>query len=230
MFLNNKEEFYRGAYQAIPIVLGYFAIGAPFGILAAKGGLPLWASLSLSLFVFAGSAQFVALQLLASFAGWLPICLATFLLNLRHFLMSISLGSSLPNLRTPFLAFFAHLITDETYAVNIGKVKSDEYLHPWNALGTSFISFLSWVAATGMGHIAGNLIPVDLKYIEGALPIMFISLLGLQLREIKHWIFSFISICLTFLFILTIVGKWPFLLAAIIIPTLGTIYEFWRTK
>ncbi|MBI3016678.1 MAG: AzlC family ABC transporter permease [Deltaproteobacteria bacterium] len=215
----------KGTYQAFPIVMGYFAIGIPFGILAVKGGLSLWAAIALSLCVYAGSAQFVALQLLASAAGFFPIYVATFLLNLRHFLMATSLGSALPNMRTPFLTLFAHLITDESYAINIGKVKLDEYLNPWNALGTSVTAFLTWNIATGIGYLAGSQIRVDFKYIEGALPVMFIALLGLQLKERKHWIFSGFSSLLTFLFMLLLPSKWPFLLTAILIPSAIVFYE-----
>ena len=220
--------FLNGLFQAFPIVIGYLAIGTPFGLIATKMGIPIWAVLLMSVMVYAGSAQFVAVQLILAGSNILSIVLATLILNLRHALMCISLGSSLPKLKLPFLLLFSHTVTDESYGVNMAKIKEEEYLNPMNALGTNLMAYFSWILATLLGAYIGALVPIDLKYLAGALPIMFVALMSTQLKDRKHVLFALLAAVLTLLLMSVLPGKWPFLLTAIGVPTIATFYELQR--
>lgn len=227
-FEHKKHEFTSGTMMALPIVVGYIAIGIPFGILAVKNNLPIWSVGLMSLFIFAGSSQFVAVSLMGVGSGIWPIVSATFLLNLRHFLMGMSLGDALPKIRPLLAAYLSQSITDETYGVNIIKTRDSAIIPPMNMLGTNVVAHASWVLATIIGAWLGNVIPIDSKYTSGALPIMFAVLLALQLKNLKHFVLAAMAIAFTVLFIQMFSGNWPFLVTALVVPTLATIYEVIR--
>ena len=82
----------RGAAGAAPIVMGYIPIGFAFGVLAAEAGIDLVGAAAMSVFVFAGSAQFIAIGLMASGCSIAALGMTVFLVNLRHLLMSAALA------------------------------------------------------------------------------------------------------------------------------------------
>ena len=80
----------QGLMAAWPICLGYIPIGLAFGVLAQKAGLSVLEIGSMSIFVFAGSSQFIAVSMLSTGAGAASIIVTTFMVNLRHLLMSLA--------------------------------------------------------------------------------------------------------------------------------------------
>ena len=86
-----KSEFWAGARDILPLVVGAIPFGIIFGTLATTSGLSVGATLAMSAFVFAGSSQFIAVGLVAAKTGWLLIVLTTFVVNLRHLLYAVSL-------------------------------------------------------------------------------------------------------------------------------------------
>ncbi|MBN1499274.1 MAG: AzlC family ABC transporter permease [Spirochaetes bacterium] len=171
----NSANIKEGFKNAIPIMSGYFPIAAAYGLLAASQGISFLETVSMSLIVFAGAAQFIAVQMLSADAAFNSIASTVFLMNLRHFLMSASVKSKMGHVskfKFPFIAFF---VTDETFAVSSSKqtrIESD-YM-----LSLQIPSYLSWVAGSAAGYAAGNFIPEILINCMGiALYAMFIALL-----------------------------------------------------
>ncbi len=220
---NHSNPFVRGLLAAVPIVVGYLALGIPYGILGVKIGVPPWALVLMSVFILAGSAQFVALQLISAGAGVAPIILAGFVLNLRHLFMAMSLGSALPKVNIPFLTYLAHSITDESYGVNIVKIDGGKQLDPMDMFGTNLVTHASWVLATLLGAYIGNKLPVDVKIASAALPIMFAVLLALQMKGAAHVICAAAAAALTVVLMFWLPGNWSFIAAAVIVPTAATI-------
>ena len=102
-----REKFTQGGAAAWPICLGYLPIGLAFGVLAQKAGLsPLQVAL-MSIFVFAGSSQFIAVSMLSAGASLAAIVATTFMVNLRHLLMSSSLAAKLGKKNRWKLSLFA---------------------------------------------------------------------------------------------------------------------------
>lgn len=170
-------ECWRGVRRAIPIVLGYIPIGFAYGVLAGKSGLSDTNTLLMSLIVFAGSAQFIAVGLFASGTGPAAVILTTFVVNLRHMLMAASLAPSLAGWKKRYLVFFSYELTDETFALHSAASSklSDCRLE---ALSLNMTAQTSWVLGTILGIVASGLIgdvkPLGLDY---ALAAMFIGLL-----------------------------------------------------
>ncbi len=83
-----QRPWLQGMVQAVPIVLGYIPVGFAYGVLAQKAGLSAFNTLLMSIIVYAGSAQLIAVGLVSSGLAPLSIIITTFIVNLRHMLMS----------------------------------------------------------------------------------------------------------------------------------------------
>lgn len=206
--------------QSIPAMIIYVAYGIPFGVLATSAGLPPWASVAMSFFVLAGTAQFMALQLLAIGSGCLEIMLATFLINFRHFFFSSTLATKIERLPISWLTFLAHVNTDETFGINMAKSRDKLPLETAFVMITGIMLHLTWTVSTLAGVYLGSALPnVDL--LTALLPIFFAILLGLQLHNRFDVILAIAAGGLTYLLMQWIPGNSPFLITAIVVPALG---------
>lgn len=179
--MNRKKAFLLGCKAGFPIAFGYFSISITFGVLAVQSGLHSLEATAMSIFVFAGASQFIAISLVAS-AGWLEIILATFILNLRHLLMSTTIARSIKTTRLK-AAILSFGLTDETFVVaTIGKEK--EKIEESYFLGIALTAYLSWVLGTFIGGSFGDFIPASLTNSMGiALYAMFIALLTPAIKQ-----------------------------------------------
>lgn len=174
-----------GARAALPICLGYLPIGVAFGVLAQKAGLAPWQVAAMSVLVFAGSSQFIAVALLQEGAAVAAIVATTLVVNLRHLLMSSALSVPLQGRSRSFLALFAYGVTDESFAVNTARFRAGG----WDgnrALAVNHTANLCWVLSTLVGAQVGQVIPPRAFGVDYALPAMFLALLVLQLRSRLH--------------------------------------------
>ena len=103
---------------AIPVMLGYVPVGFAYGMLAANAGLTTLETLLMSVLVFAGSAQLMAVGMFAQGINPLSIIATTFIVNLRHLLMSASLSTYHGGLARRRSGGFCYELTDETFAVH----------------------------------------------------------------------------------------------------------------
>src|SRR5699024_4834733 len=103
-------------YAGIPVAIGYIPIAIAYGALGVASGLTWWHTVLMSFLVYAGAAQFMAVGMLAAGAGALQIVIATFVLNFRHIIMSLSLFDHLRSFALPRRVAAALGITDETFA------------------------------------------------------------------------------------------------------------------
>lgn len=226
----NLRAFRQGIKGATPVVLGYVPIGLAFGVLAAQAGLNAWEVFFMSLLVYAGSSQFIAVGMIATGASLGAIVLTTFLVNSRHFLMSASMVPYLKNFETNLLALIGFGITDETYAVAMGHV-ADGQKPPGFFLGLNLTSQLTWIVSTVLGNLAGNVIPDPRLFgLHFALPAMFIGLLVIQMRERLSILIALVAIILSLMFKKIIPGNWNVILAGVITATIGVVIEQWKSK
>ncbi|CCO23533.1 AzlC family protein [Maridesulfovibrio hydrothermalis AM13 = DSM 14728] len=226
----NKHNtvFMSALKQALPIVLGYLPVGFAYGVLARKAGLSIDNTVIMSLIVFAGSAQFIAVGLLASGASALSVIITTFIVNLRHLLMSAALSPYLKKWSRPELAAFTFQLTDESFAVHSTRFsngdtsKSETYL-------INCIAHAAWVGGTVLGIFSSTLItdvkPMGLDY---ALPAMFIALLIFQIKDRSHVAVGLITGLLSTALALGGAGQWNVIIATLIGATLGAAISWTR--
>jgi predicted branched-subunit amino acid permease len=123
-----STEFLAGVKAELPILLGVAPFGMIYGALAIAAGLPASMAQAMSAIVFAGSAQFIAAQLIGGGAPALVLFLTTFVVNIRHMLYSASIAPYLRPLRPGWKWLLAYLLTDEAYAVAILHYQQTENL------------------------------------------------------------------------------------------------------
>ncbi|SFA43662.1 4-azaleucine resistance probable transporter AzlC [Anoxybacillus pushchinoensis] len=167
--------FRHGIKSGVAIAIGYAPVALTFGLLAKSTGLSLMDTTLMSMIVFAGAAQYISLNLLSLGTGPFEIILTTFILNIRHFLMSASLNEKAENDSLWKKALYAFGITDETFSVASMKqgTVSASYM-----FGLIFISYSSWVINSAIGHIVGAYLPESVQVsLSVALYAMFVGLL-----------------------------------------------------
>ena len=152
-----RRELVSGVRDTVPLLLSAAPFGVVFGALGVSSGLSGPAVIGMSLFVFAGSSQFVAAGLVAQGASVPLIVLTTFVVNLRHALYATSLGPYLRRLPRRWLLPLAFWLTDETYAVTLRRYQEfpDAPHRHWYQLGSSVAMYLNWQAWTVIGLLAG---------------------------------------------------------------------------
>jgi len=217
-----RSPLYRAALAAAwPICLGYIPIGLALGVLAQKAGLSPLATGFMSVMVFAGGSQFIAVAMLAAGATPVAIILTTFMVNLRHLLMSAALAQYLTECRRSFLALFAYGITDESFAVNLGRFRDAGSWSPLQALTLNQLANAVWVGSTVAGALVGQLIPAQAFGIDYALTAMFLCLLVYQLRSRLHLFTALLAGAISLAAYLAFPGNAYIIVAAVSATTLG---------
>lgn len=125
----------------------------------------------MSVLVFAGSAQFICVAMLVAGASTPAIIFTTFVVNLRHTLMSSALAVYLSGVKRSFLAFFAYGITDESFAVNMTRFRTGNWDRN-RALVTNQLANIVWIIATVTGALLGQFVPQGAFGIDFALTAM----------------------------------------------------------
>jgi 4-azaleucine resistance transporter AzlC len=210
---------------AWPICIGYVPIGLAFGVLAQKVGLSLPEIGLMSLLVFAGSSQFIAVSMLNAGSAVLPIVLTTFVVNLRHLLMSSSLAVYLHPLGKAWASLFAYGVTDESFAVNLTKFRLGGW-HWRQALLLNHIANAAWVGSSFLGGVTGQFIPAGAFGIDYALVAMFLCLLVFQLRGGVYAVTAALAGTLAVVLALLLPGNLHVIVASVVAATLG----FWSRR
>lgn len=210
----------EGVRAAWPICMAYFPLGMALGVLAQKAGFSPAEIGMMSILVFAGSSQFVAVSMISGGAEVLAIALTTFMINLRHVLMSSSLSVFFKGASPAFLSLFAYGVTDESFAINIMKFRKGTW-DRWNALAVNQCTNAAWVVSTIIGAYGGQFIPVGFLGIDYALSAMFISLLMLQLRGGLYVLTALISGVVSIGVSLILPGNAYVIIASLVGATMG---------
>ncbi len=180
----------------LPIFFGYLAIGIPFGLMLVKNGYPWWLAPIMSLFMYAGAGQYMAVGLFASGASFGAIAMAQLLLNIRHIVYGLSLIEKFKNVGKwkPYLIF---ALTDETYAL-MTSISLPKNVNPGRFYGTiAMLNQSYWVLGSIIGALAGTLIPFDFKGVDFALTALFAVLLIEQIKSSKDFIPPIIGVAST---------------------------------
>lgn len=173
-----NRRFTQGVYAGLPVAIGYVPIAIAYGALGVASGLTWWHTVLMSFLVFAGAAQFMAVGMLAAGAGALQIIVATFVLNFRHLIMTMSLFDRLRHFPVTKRVAAALGITDETFAVLVVRAAEAQKPTPRFVAGTLLTAYLSWALGSAVGAVFAEFIPEDISSgMSVALYAMFIALL-----------------------------------------------------
>lgn len=153
--------FLLGMKDCAPLILAAIPFGVIYGALGQSTDLSFWAVMAMSIFVFAGSAQFIAVGLLATGTSWPVIVLTTFFVNFRHLLYAANLLPHVKHYGQQVRIPMAFLLTDESFAVasNYLKQQGDKPNFSWYYFGSALFMYLNWQLCTLVGLYIGQSVP-----------------------------------------------------------------------
>lgn len=213
-----KGKTFLTAFQnTLPIMAGYLVLGAGFGILLkTKGYGVVWAFL-MSVFIYAGSMQYVAIDLLSGGATLISAALMTLMVNARHLFYGISMLDKYQDMGAakPYLVFS---LTDETYSlVCTGKVPKGADKRSY-FLWVSLLDQSYWVIGSVAGSLIGGLITFNTTGIDFSMTALFVVVFVEQWRETKDHTGALVGV-LASLLCLLIFGAESFLIPSMIAIT-----------
>lgn len=170
------QTFGKGFRDGLPILLGYLSVAFAFGMLGTERGLPFWAPTLISLTSFTGTGQFVGVTMLSNGVALLEITITIFIINIRYFLMSLSLSQKLeegmPLWQRLIIAFGD---TDEIFAVSMQQKGLLNFRY---MIGLILSAYSGWVLGTVIGSVASSILPQTIISALGiAIFAMFIAII-----------------------------------------------------
>ncbi len=164
----------KAAFTAsIPVLLGYVFVGIAFGLLMRNAGYSVWWAALMSVTVYAGSMQFVAINFFSGAFSITQIILMTLAVNIRHMFYGLSMIERFKGIgaKKPYMIFS---LTDETYSL-LCSAKVPEGSNPKTFIFLiALFNQLYWITGTVIGSLAGELITFNTKGIDFAMTAMFI--------------------------------------------------------
>ena len=210
----NKKALKTVFLDTVPVLTGYLFLGAGFGILLAEqtGKGVLWAFF-MSVFMLAGSGQYLAVSLLANGTSLISSAIAMFLVNARHIFYGISLIDTYKGAKEkPYMIFG---LTDETYSlVTQNQPPEGMSKHRYCFLVTLF-DHCYWITGCTLGNLAGHLIPINFEGVEFVLTALFVTMFLEQWLSNKNHLPAIIGAASTIL-CLAIFGSEIFLIPSMV--------------
>ncbi len=158
--------------KTLPVMAGYVVLGTGFGILMKVNGYGLAWSLAMSVFIFAGSMQFVGVSLMAGGASLLSVALTTLMVNARHLFYGVSMIGRYKGAGAKKL-YLMHALTDETYSL-VCTGDAPEGADPYRYYFLlSLFDQIYWVAGSAIGSVLGSVIPFDTTGIDFSMTALF---------------------------------------------------------
>ncbi len=230
--MTNKTLFLQGVKDCIPTMLGYFSVALAFGIVGVSSGLSILEIALLSIFVYAGAAQFIICALVAIQSPISAILLTVFFVNSRMFLQSLALVPAFKGNGFWSNIGIGTLVTDESFGVAITNYAKEKALNATWMHGLNISAYLLWILTSIIGGLVGNLIPKPEAFgLDYALTAMFIFLLVAQFETIHKTkvFFYIILIVLTTICMIILTCFMPtylsIILATIIASVAGVVFD-----
>ena len=214
MLLRNLRHAFL---KTLPVMAGYLVLGMGFGILMEKNGFGILWAVAMSVLIYAGSMQYLAVSLLTAGASLISAALATLMVNARHLFYGISMVEAYQDTgkQKRYLIF---ALTDETYSLVCSGVPEGADRR-WYYLLVSLLDQCCWVAGTALGVAAGALLPFDATGVDFAMTALFVTVFVDQWRSTGDHIPAVLGV-LASLACLLLFGPERFLIPAMIVISL----------
>ncbi len=165
----------RALIDTIPVLIGYLFLGIGFGVLLYQAGYGVIWSIVMSVFIYSGSMQYLAVDLLSGGASLVTAALTTLMVNIRH----LFYGLSVVELYRPYKAAKPYMLlalTDENYSLICGRpLPEGVAAKPYYFFITLFDQCY-WILGSALGSLLGAVLPFDSEGIDFALPALFITI------------------------------------------------------
>ena len=216
---SKRAAFLAGARAELPILIGVAPFGLIYGATALAAGLSPFMAQAMSFVVFAGSAQFVMVQLAAGGVPLLVIAATAFVVNLRHVLYSATIAPYLRAVPRWPRQLLAYLLTDEAFTVSILRFEREPATPAlgWYLAGAGLALWVTWQLSTAAGIFLGTTLPPSLP-LDFALPLTFIALVIPNIRDRAS-----ASAAVTAVFVVLLARVLPFKLDLLLAALCGVI-------
>lgn len=212
--------FRKGIQIGFPIVLGYIPVALTYGVLASQAGMSLLELTMMSALVYAGASQFMGVNMIVANATIIEIVVATFVLNFRHFVMSLSFMNELrERISLKGRVGLALGLTDETFAVSaLNKEEAEQKNGVFFYAAIYITAYLSWVIGSFVGGLLGEVIPEQLSQSMGiALYAMFIGLLIPSVKkEVRFGLIAILAMIINVIASQFVSSGWSIVLGTVI--------------
>lgn len=178
---------------ALPIILGYLALGLPCGILGAATGMNVWMVLILSVVMYSGSGQYMIAGMFLAGTPLVSLCASVSLVNTRQLLYGSALAPYFDGVGKPALTWFAATVTDESFGVNLNRFMGGGWT-PRQAQLVNTFSHLSWIAANVTGVLLGTWLVIDTAIASFAMTSIFLCLLLMQRFTKSHVLAAVVAV------------------------------------
>lgn len=219
-----KKVIKQAFLSTLPVMAGYVVLGFGFGIIMRTSGYSILLAVAMSLFIYAGSMQYVAIDLMLGGASLITTVLTTLMVNARHLFYGISMLKKYKNVgkRKAYLIFG---LTDETYSLLCADDSTEQERRADRYLFVTLFDHIYWVSGTLAGALVGSLISFDTTGIDFALTALFITVFVEQLISAKKYFASVCGVAAS-LACLLVFGKDNFLIPAmLLIALLLSLYK-----
>lgn len=217
-----KQEFLDGVRDGFPICLGYFSVSMAYGLTAVLSGMPAWSAVLISLTNLTSAGQFAGTNLLVAGGGMLELAITTLVINIRYFLMSLSVSQKVDRKMTMAQRLAVSFgITDEIFAVSMQRKKALTAVYMAGLICTPV---LGWTLGTLTGAVATSFMPQSLSNAMGiALYGMFIAIIIPPARKEKSVLITVIlailaSLAFSYLPLLnSLSGGWSIIIITVLV-------------
>ena len=208
--------------DTVPVLTGYLFLGMGFGILLTESGYGVLWALAMSIFVFAGSGQYLAVSLLANSSGLLSAAIATLLVNARHLFYGISLLEKYKGAgkKKPYLIF---ALTDETYSLVTQNEPPEGMSRHSYCFTVSVLDHIYWITGCTLGALVGQFIPINYEGIEFVLTALFVTMFVDRWLTNKDHFSAIVGACATFVSLLLFGSEFFLIPAMVLIALLLTL-------
>lgn len=226
---SDLKQMKRNALKAafpltIPVLTGYLCLGMGFGVLMSTIGYGISWTILMSVFVFAGSIQYIAITLLAAAFSPLYVLFLTIMVNARHLFYGIAMLEKFKGAGKlkPYLIFG---LTDETFSLLSTKEPPEGVERKWFQLFVTLLDHSYWVAGSAIGAVVGALLDFNTKGLSFALTALFVVIFIEQWASTKNHLPALIGIGAT-AFCLVLFGQTSFMIPAMaLILALLTVFR-----
>ena len=180
-----RKAFKAALPYTLPICIGFIVLGMSYGFLMRSKGFPLIYPMLMSLFIFAGSMEFVTVNLLLSDFNPLHVFFLTLMINARHIFYGISMLDKYKNCgwKKPYLIFG---MCDETFTVNCAVTPPEDVDKGWFMFFVTLLNQIYWVSGATLGALLGYIIHFDASGIEFVMTALFVVMFINQWEETKE--------------------------------------------
>lgn len=177
-----KKTFVFAFRRSLPILISFFPVGLAYGLLMQNAGYNfLWTG-ACSLFVLAGSLQFLMVSFFAEGTPLATIAVMSLLLNSRHVFYGLSFVEKFRSFG-PWRWFLIYSLCDENYSLHCAYRPEEGVIEKWAYVLTAALVTFYWLVLSMLGTLIGNLITFDTTGIDFALTALFVVILLDQLRD-----------------------------------------------